>query len=69
MSGINPRLYMRGFWRRMRLCAVCLTGLALLSHPLVANARRLKTLGLDGTDPAYEQSLRANNYQQPPKSD
>jgi hypothetical protein len=33
------------------------------------DARWLKALGLDGTDPAYEQWLRANNYQQPPKSD
>jgi hypothetical protein len=36
---------------------------------LLLDARRLKALGLDGTDPAYEQWLRANNYQQPPKSD
>src|SRR5438034_219589 len=28
-----------------------------------------KALGLDGTDPAYEQWLRANNSQQPPQSD
>src|SRR5262245_65957555 len=30
-------LYMRGFWRRMRLCAVCLMGLALLS-PVAAQS-------------------------------
>jgi hypothetical protein len=36
---------------------------------LLLDARRLKTLGLDGTDPAYEQWLRANNYQPPPKLD
>jgi hypothetical protein len=35
---------------------------------LLLDARRLKALGLDGTDPAYEQWLRANN-QQPPKSE
>jgi hypothetical protein len=39
MSGINPGLYMRGFWRRMRLYAVCLMGLALLSHPVVAQSQ------------------------------
>jgi hypothetical protein len=32
------------------------------------DANRLKTLGLDGTDPAYEQWMRANNNQQPPPS-
>ena len=36
---------------------------------LLLDARRLKMLGLDGTDPAYEQWLRANNYQQPLQSD
>ena len=35
---------------------------------LLLDARRLKMLGLEGTDPAYEQWLRANNYQQPPQS-
>ena len=30
---------------------------------------RLKMLGLDGTDPAYERWLRENNYEQPPQSD
>ena len=30
---------MRGFWRRMRLYAVCLMGLALLSHPVVAQSQ------------------------------
>jgi hypothetical protein len=35
---------------------------------LLLDAGRLKTLGLDGTDPAYEQWMRANNYQQPPQS-
>jgi hypothetical protein len=30
---------------------------------LLLDARRLKALGLDGTDPAYEQWLRVNNYQ------
>jgi hypothetical protein len=35
---------------------------------LLLDARRLKALGLDGTDPAYEQWLRANNDQQPPQS-
>jgi hypothetical protein len=34
---------------------------------LLLDARRLKALGLDGTDPAYEQWLRANNDQQPPQ--
>ena len=32
------------------------------------DAAKLKTLGLDGTDPAYEQWLRENNIQQPPPS-
>jgi hypothetical protein len=32
------------------------------------DASRLKTLGLDGSDPAYEQWMRANNNQQPPRS-
>jgi hypothetical protein len=32
------------------------------------DAGRLKTLGLDGTDPAYEQWMRANNNQEPPRS-
>jgi hypothetical protein len=36
---------------------------------LLLDARRLKMLGLDGTDPAYEQWLRENNDEQPPKSD
>jgi hypothetical protein len=36
---------------------------------LPLDARRLKALGLDGTDPAYEQWLRPNNYQPPPQSD
>jgi hypothetical protein len=36
---------------------------------LLLDARRLKALGLDGTDPAYEQWLRSNNYQQPLQSD
>src|SRR5437899_11090813 len=31
---------------------------------LFLDARRLKALGLDGTDPAYEEWLRKNNYQQ-----
>src|SRR6266480_4226110 len=31
---------------------------------LFLDARRLKALGLDGTDPAYEEWLRENNYQQ-----
>ena len=35
---------------------------------LFLDARRLKALGLDGTDPAYEEWLRENNYQQPPQS-
>jgi len=35
---------------------------------LLLDARRLKMLGLDGTDPAYEQWLR-DNYEQPPQSD
>ena len=30
------------------------------------DAAKLKTLGLDGTDPAYEQWLRENNNQRPP---
>jgi len=34
---------------------------------LLLDARRLKALGLDGTDPAYEQWLRANTYQHPPQ--
>jgi hypothetical protein len=32
------------------------------------DAAKLKTLGLDGTDPAYEKWLRENNNQQPPPS-
>ena len=32
------------------------------------DAAKLKTLGLDGTDPAYEQWLRENNNQRPPQS-
>jgi hypothetical protein len=36
---------------------------------LFLDARRLKMLGLDGTDPAYEQWLRENNEEQPPQSD
>ena len=36
---------------------------------LLLDAQRLKALGLNGTDPAYEQWLRANNYQQPLQSD
>jgi len=36
---------------------------------LLLDARRLKALGLDGTDQAYEQWLRANNDQPPPQSD
>jgi hypothetical protein len=32
------------------------------------DAAKLKTLGLDGTDPAYEQWLRENNNQRPPPS-
>jgi len=36
---------------------------------LLLDARRLKMLGLDGTDPAYERWLRENNYEQPPQSD
>jgi hypothetical protein len=32
------------------------------------DAAKLKTLGLDGTDPAYEQWLRENNTQRPPPS-
>ena len=36
---------------------------------LFLDAQRLKALGLNGTDPAYEQWLRANNYQQPLQSD
>src|SRR5438128_3549083 len=35
---------------------------------LFLDARRLKALGLDGTDPAYEEWLRENNYQQPLQS-
>jgi len=35
---------------------------------LFLDARRLKALGLDGTDPAYEEWLRENNYQQSPQS-
>ena len=35
---------------------------------LLLDAGRLKTLGLDGTDPAYEQWMRANNNQEPPRS-
>jgi hypothetical protein len=30
------------------------------------DAAKLKTLGLDGTDPAYEQWLRENDNQRPP---
>jgi hypothetical protein len=36
---------------------------------LLLDGRRLKALGLDGTDPAYERWLRANDYQQPLQSD
>jgi hypothetical protein len=36
---------------------------------LFLDARRLKMLGLDGTDPVYEQWLRENNSEQPPQSD
>jgi hypothetical protein len=32
------------------------------------DAAKLKSLGLDGTDPAYEQWLRENSNQQPPPS-
>ena len=32
------------------------------------DAAKLKTLGLDGSDPAYEQWLRENNGQRPPPS-
>src|SRR6266403_192001 len=32
------------------------------------DAAKLKTLGLDGSDPAYEQWLRENNNQRPPPS-
>jgi hypothetical protein len=32
------------------------------------DAAKLKSLGLDGIDPAYEQWLRENNNQQPPQS-
>jgi len=32
------------------------------------DAAKLKSLGLDGIDPAYEQWLRENNIQQPPPS-
>jgi hypothetical protein len=35
---------------------------------LLLDARRLKALGLDGSDLAYEQWLRANTYQQSPQS-
>jgi hypothetical protein len=35
---------------------------------LLLDARRLKALGLDGSDPSYEQWLRENSYQQPPQS-
>jgi hypothetical protein len=36
---------------------------------LLLDAHRLKMLGLDGTDPAYEKWLRENNYEQPPQPD
>jgi hypothetical protein len=36
---------------------------------LLLDARRLEMLGLDGTDPAYEQWLRENNNEPPPQSD
>jgi hypothetical protein len=32
------------------------------------DAAKLKTLGLDGTDPAYDQWLRENNNQRPAPS-
>jgi hypothetical protein len=35
---------------------------------LLLGAHRLKRLGLDGTDRAYEQWMRANNNQQPLQS-
>ena len=35
---------------------------------LLLDARRLKALGLDGTDPAYEQWLRANENQERSRS-
>jgi hypothetical protein len=38
------------------------------AKPLLLSARQLKTLGLDGTDPAYEQWLRENS-EQPEQSD
>jgi len=34
----------------------------------VLDAAKLRSLGLDGIDPAYEQWLRENNNQQPPQS-
>src|SRR5437667_10567409 len=34
---------------------------------LFLDARRLKALGLDGTDPAYEEWLREHNHQQAPQ--
>jgi hypothetical protein len=33
------------------------------------DAAKLKSLGLDGIDPAYEHWLRENNSQQPPPAD
>ena len=36
---------------------------------LLLNAARLKTLGLEGVDPAFEEWARANNAQRPPSSD
>jgi len=42
---------------------------AVIREVLLLDAQRLKTLGLIGTDPAYEQWLRTNNYQQPLQSD
>jgi hypothetical protein len=35
---------------------------------ILLDARRLKALGLDGTDPAYEQWLRANENQERSRS-
>jgi hypothetical protein len=32
------------------------------------DAAKLRSLGLDGIDPSYEQWLRENNNQQPPQS-
>jgi hypothetical protein len=36
---------------------------------LLLNAARLKTLGLEGIDPAFEQWQRANNSERPPSSE